>query len=108
MFDYSIFRHYSMGINASDINNNDIFRILSLCLQNKNIVYVLTEVRTLLCEELPTYKILPIIPQLVPHITNEACDTFGQLINEIVGTHIPHLKLAYIVEVYLLMNIFLQ
>lgn len=66
-----------------DSYNLIIFRILSLCLSNKQnleIIQILSEV----LDKVSSYKFIPILPQLVPHIGYGNLDSFEELINAIL------------------------
>lgn len=73
-----------LNLKRFDLHNIRIFRLLSLWLENKADSEGVEQIYEKIMD-IPRYKFIPILPQLVPHITNNPDDTFGQKINEIVG-----------------------
>lgn len=60
-----------------------VFRVISLFLENRTN----TKLQSLMDQyvhQIPTYKYVTILPQLVPHITSKSDDKFGVLITSIV------------------------
>ncbi|KAF2888503.1 hypothetical protein ILUMI_17670, partial [Ignelater luminosus] len=76
-------KYYMANLHHSDENNLRIFRILSLWLENRTN----TNLKQLLganLTKIASYKYIPILPQLIPHITNSNEDFFGDQINSII------------------------
>lgn len=76
-------RYYLRNLEASDLNNMSVFRIISLYLENRTS----TDLKSLMQQYLhriPSYKYVTILPQLVPHITPKSDDIFGSLITAVV------------------------
>lgn len=68
----------------SDENNLRMFRILSLWLENRTN----TELKQLLelnLTKIASYKYIPILPQLIPHISSSSGDFFGDQISSIIS-----------------------
>lgn len=73
-----------INLQYSDTNNIRVFRVLSLWLENrscKNLEKLLNEY----VPKIPTYKFVCILPQLVPHLTTNKNDVFGNHISTIIG-----------------------
>ncbi|KAK4874732.1 hypothetical protein RN001_014092 [Aquatica leii] len=67
----------------SDKNNVRIFRILSLLLENRSN----TDLETFFnnnVPNIPSYKFIPILPQLIPHMSGNTEDVIGNCINAII------------------------
>lgn len=61
-----------------------MFRILSLWLENRNNTEVVQLINSNLLK-IPIYKFIPVLPQFVPHVTNNSEDSFGMKINTVIG-----------------------
>ncbi|XP_018573379.1 serine-protein kinase ATM [Anoplophora glabripennis] len=73
-------RYYFLNLKHTDKNNIKIFRIMSLLFENKNNQLVSdTQI-----DILPSYKYITMLPQLIPHITENDTDLYGRKVNEIV------------------------
>ncbi|XP_044260658.1 serine-protein kinase ATM isoform X2 [Tribolium madens] len=76
-------RYYLLNLIGSDEHNITIFRLISLLLENRSNDLI----RTFLEKDvlnIPTYKYISILPQIVPHIAGATCDIFGQTVNNII------------------------
>ena len=76
-------KYYLYGLQYSDMNNAMVFRVISMWLNNQTIA----DVNDLLEKNLlniPSYKFIDVLPQLVPHLSSDAQDTFERQIYNIV------------------------
>lgn len=80
----SNYRYYILNIRFSDVNNVRMFRILSMWLKNRNNAYILNEMRKNI-PHIPTYKFIPILPQLTPHLNGSEDEEFALQIAHILG-----------------------
>lgn len=64
-----------------------MFRILSMWLKNRNNAYILNEMRKNI-PHIPTYKFIPILPQLTPHLNGSEDEEFALQIAHILGRQI--------------------
>lgn len=76
-------RNYLQLLEQCDTNNLVIFRILSLCLSNKQNEEIVTILQNSLTN-IPSYKFIPLLPQIVPHIGSGSLDLFEKQINNIL------------------------
>lgn len=84
-------KYYLLNLRHDEKSYIRIFRVISLWLQNK----ANTDLEEILEEafnDLPTYKFVQIIPQLVPHISNVNNDFFSGTIFKIIGTNFAHIR----------------
>ncbi|KAJ8917850.1 hypothetical protein NQ315_010763 [Exocentrus adspersus] len=72
-------RYYFKNLKLADKNNIRIFRIMALLLENRNNSNITTW-----GEILPSYKYITVLPQLIPHITENNTDSYSKMVNEIV------------------------
>lgn len=82
--------HYAECLCLNDERVSTIFRLISLILENKNAKVDL--------ERIPSYKFIPVIPQLTPHLKTTK-DAFQTLINELLtrlAQDHPHHTLPHI------------
>ncbi|CAG9773154.1 unnamed protein product [Ceutorhynchus assimilis] len=74
-------RYYIKNLLSCDTNNIRIFRMTALFLENRDSEDLLGLLKTEV-QQIPTYKFIPILPQLIPHISTT--DVFGQQIDQII------------------------
>lgn len=72
------------NLRYSDQNNKYIFRILALLLENRDNSLLLSLFSNNYTR-IPSYKYIDILPQVVPHITTNTKNIFGNLIYGIIG-----------------------
>lgn len=84
--------HYTECLCLSDERVSTVFRVISLILENRN--------ATVDLERVPSYKFIPVIPQLTPHLrTNK--DDFQTLMNKLLtrlAQDHPHHTLPHILS----------
>ncbi|XP_022917596.2 serine-protein kinase ATM [Onthophagus taurus] len=76
-------KYYMINLQYSDVNNTRIFRVLSLWLENRTS----DDLKKCLDEyvsKIPSYKFVPILPQLVPHLSNNSKDDFANHVSSII------------------------
>ncbi|XP_017776533.1 PREDICTED: serine-protein kinase ATM [Nicrophorus vespilloides] len=76
-------KYYLLNLKFSNKSNIKLYRVISLWLNNKSNVELMAKINVNL-PKVPSYKLLAVLPQLVPHITNNDDDSFGQLVNSLV------------------------
>lgn len=78
--------YYLKLLQETDMYNLKIFRILSLCLSNKQNTAIVEILKDNL-SRIPSYKFIPCLPQIVPHISSGQMDLFEEQINMILGNY---------------------
>ncbi|KAK5640688.1 hypothetical protein RI129_009235 [Pyrocoelia pectoralis] len=92
--------YYLLNLERSDENNVCMFRILSLLLENRSDKQLENLFNTSIMK-VSSYKFIPILPQLIPHITNNVGDAFANNITTIVercAKDHPHHTLPFILS----------
>lgn len=74
-----------MCLRYDDNKNIRIFRIISLWLKNRDNYDLEEHVKDYL-KTLPSYKFIPVLPQLVPHLSNAEDDSFAKHVFDIIRT----------------------
>ncbi|KRT78205.1 hypothetical protein AMK59_7708, partial [Oryctes borbonicus] len=77
-------KYYLISLQDSDIGDISVFRVLSLLLENRSFKGSENLLEECL-PRIPSYKFIPILPQLAPHLTNSTKDDFGKLVARIIG-----------------------
>ncbi|XP_076265481.1 serine/threonine-protein kinase tefu isoform X1 [Rhynchophorus ferrugineus] len=75
-------KYYLKNLLSCDTNNIKIFRVMSLLLANRDNKVLASEVKDYL-SKLPSYKYITMLPQLVPHVSQNS-DFFSEEIRRIV------------------------
>ncbi|KAJ8933927.1 hypothetical protein NQ314_013683 [Rhamnusium bicolor] len=73
-------KYYVLNLVRTDKNNIRIFRVMALCLENKTNPVIFETLK----QTLPSYKYITMLPQLIPHITENNSDLYSNKVNEIV------------------------
>lgn len=76
-------KYYLLNLEASELNNMSIFRVISLFLENRTNTCLKLMMQQHL-HRIPSYKYVTILPQLVPHITMSQDDDFGGQVTSVV------------------------
>ncbi|VEN39029.1 unnamed protein product [Callosobruchus maculatus] len=93
-------RFYLLSLKNSD-NKMHIFRAMSLLLENRSNPEIVELAKQYL--DIPSYKYITMLPQLIPHITDDCGDTFNQIVNSIVlkcAEEHPHHTIPVILSLY--------
>ncbi|KAB0793612.1 hypothetical protein PPYR_13232 [Photinus pyralis] len=93
-------KYYLLNLEKSDANNVCMFRILSLLLENRGNKQ-LESLFNASVKKMASYKFIPILPQLIPHITNSSGDLLANNINAIVvqcAKDHPHHTLPFVLS----------
>jgi hypothetical protein len=77
-------RYYLLSLEHGDQHSLQVFRFTSLWLENTAHEEV-SEVLEQHLHHIPSYKFLPVVPQLVPRISNNLLDPFVRRINAVLG-----------------------
>ncbi|KAF5282895.1 hypothetical protein FQR65_LT14172 [Abscondita terminalis] len=91
-------KYYVWDLQNSDKNNVRIFRIVSLLLENRSDAE-LEKFFESNVEKIPSYKFIPVLPQLIPHMSGDSEDVFAKLINSIIercSKDHPHHTLPFV------------
>lgn len=84
IFSGLFFRYYLKNLQQSDKNSIRVFRIMSLWLENRTNT-TCADLMNQNLKNIPSYKFIPILPQLVPHLSSNLEDAFTKQIFEITS-----------------------
>nr|CAI5844505.1 unnamed protein product [Callosobruchus analis] len=93
-------RFYLLSLKNSD-NKMHIFRAVSLLLENRSNPEIVELAKQY--SDIPSYKYITMLPQLIPHITDDCGDIFNQIVNAIVlkcAEEHPHHTIPVILSLY--------
>jgi len=80
------FRYYLLSLKHGVQHSLQVFRLTSLWLENTTHKEV-CEVLEQHLHHIPSYKFLPVLPQLVPRISNSMSDPFAMKLNALLGKY---------------------
>lgn len=81
---FSTYRYYLLSLEHGVQHSLQVFRFTSLWLENTAHEEV-SEVLEQHLYHIPSYKFLPVVPQLVPRISNNLSDPFVRRLNTLLG-----------------------
>lgn len=95
-------RYYTASLALGDCNNLRIFRVVSLWLNNSTDAELQTELDKSL-DRIPSYKFLPVLPQLIARISDSVDDPFTKSLHNLIercAVDHPHHTLPLVLALF--------